>query len=144
MYKCARKPQGHVCVCVSVCVEPNSTKSHVFSGQEWKKLSETLSPVSNCYCQERFQESNSESYENNVIFLWVSCPSSNTKGPSNPSPARDYSNREGMRGKQSSLRTQSTVFMPLTACGTASNINKPYSNWKSGVSDTYSIFKTWI
>ncbi len=43
-----------------------------------KKLSETLSPISNCHCQERFLESNSESYEKNVIFPLG--PSSNTKG----------------------------------------------------------------
>lgn len=32
------------------------------------------------------------------------------------------------------LTFKKSVFMPLTACGTASNINTPYFNWKSGIS----------
>lgn len=89
MHKRAHKTQGHVCECLcegSLLKQPNSTKPYVFSGprslregKNEKKLSETLSPVSNCHCQKQLLESNSESYEKNVIFLRVSCPSSNTK-----------------------------------------------------------------
>lgn len=76
MYKCAHKTQGHVCE--SVCVRVPRSRSLIQQNHmcsldlvRWeksrmkkrKKLSETLSPISNCHCQERFLESSSESYE---------------------------------------------------------------------------------
>lgn len=45
-----------------------------------KKLSETLSLISSCHCQEQLLESNSEIYEKKIYFLCVSCPLFNTKG----------------------------------------------------------------